>query len=427
MKFVRSWHICVATAATLVAFAPGASATSSDDYANQTPYGTPDASVKTAPKGYSMIFLESVGRHGARSLTNDGPEKAALKLWQRAADEGALTDNGRDFARDVKTFQDAEKQIGYGKLSGLGTQELQGIGRRVTEAYAPFLEDVKKDGDTIATFTTEVERTKQSAEAMHEGGVSVAGDAKSADAKSILAPIVEAEKLLHISSRASSAGTAMTKEILGRDAIRAHAEHLLGTLYTSSYVDGIKDPVDAALDVYKLYSTAPSMAEETDITFGRYVPQQDREPLSYATDAETFYQYGPGVQGETNTFDSARPLLADFFATLDDRIKGSSTAAVLRIAHGETTMPFESLIKVPGSDVQVPKGERFTRQSNAWRGAEAGRMAGNVEWSAFRNDAGSVLVTMRYNEKPIPFNDGCTPYEDGSYFYTVTELKRCLV
>ena len=24
---------------------------------------------------------------------------------------------------------------------------------------------------------------------------------------------------------------------------------------------------------------------------------------------------------------------------------------------------------------------------------------------------------MRYNEKPVPFHDGCTPHEDGSYFY----------
>ena len=34
---------------------------------------------------------------------------------------------------------------------------------------------------------------------------------------------------------------------------------------------------------------------------------------------------------------------------------------------------------------------------------------------------------MRYNEKPVPFHDGCTPSDDDDdYFYSVAELKRCL-
>ena len=200
----------------------------------------------------------------------------------------------------------------------------------------------------------------------------------------------------------------------------------LRTIYTPAFVDSIKDPVDAALDVYKLYSTAPGMAKDTDVTFERYVPQQDREPLSYITDAETFFQYGPGVEGETNTTEKARPLLDDFFKALDKRIAGSSTAVVFRFSHGETTMPFAALIKAPGSEQQVPKGELFTRGTNPWRGAVAGGLAGNLEWSAFRNGEGRILVTMRYNEKPVPFHEGCTPISDGSHFYAEAELKRCL-
>ena len=236
----------------------------------------------------------------------------------------------------------------------------------------------------------------------------------------------EDDDLLRIHNQASSAGRGMTEEIRGRRAIRGYAEDVLRTLYSPGFVDGVKDPVDAALDVYKLYSTAPGMAKETDITFARYVPQADREPLSYATDAETFFQYGPGVEGEKNTTEKARPLLDDFFKALDDRIAGSSTAAVYRFAHGETTMPFAALIKAPGSELQVPEGERFTRDTNPWRGATAGRLAGNIEWAAYRNDADKVLVTMRYHEIPVAFHDGCKPDSDGSLFYAEAELKRCL-
>ena len=422
MKNVKPWHACALAAVTLVALASSATAVDPEnDYANQTPYGTPNASVQQAPDGYTMFFLETVARHGARSLTSDGTERDVLRLWQRASDQGALTERGQNFARDVKQFGQAEDKIGYGKLSGLGREEWQGIGHRAAETYGPFFRRVRQHDEKIASLTTTVKRTQQSAEAMHAGLTEV-----DAELSKSLEPATANDKLLRISNRASSAGKAATEEIRSRDAIRKHAEDVLRTLYTPGFVDSIKDPVGAALDVYLLYATAPGMAKETDITFARYVPQADREPLSYATDAETFYQYGPGVEGETNTTDNARPLLDDFFKALDDRVAGGKTAAVFRFAHGETTMPFEALIKTPGSEQQVPNGERFTRSTNPWRGATAGRLAGNVEWAAYRNDAGKVLVTMRYHEIPVAFRDGCKPDSDGSLFYAVAELKRCL-
>ena len=45
---------------------------------------------------------------------------------------------------------------------------------------------------------------------------------------------------------------------------------------------------------------------------------------------------------------------------------------------------------------------------------------------AYRNKDGKVLVTMRYNEEPVPFHSGCTPYKEDGYFYRVSELKNCL-
>ncbi len=431
---VKPWHACAAAAVTLVALASSATAADPEhDYANQTSYGTPDGTVQAPPDGYEMFFLETVARHGARSLTSDEPERDALRIWQRASDQGALTENGKTFGRDVRRFQEAEKSIGYGKLSGVGQEEWQGIGQRHAEVYGDFFAALDRRDEKIASVTTSVTRTEQSAEAMHQG---LADGGLNLDNE--LAPLTQDDNLLRFGNSASAAGRAMTEEIRDRDAIRGYAERVLRALYVPEFIDSIKDPVDAALDIHKLYSTAPGMAKETDITFARYVPEETREPLSYATDAETFYEYGPGVKGETNTYEDAQPLLDDFFKTLDARIAGGSTAIVYRFAHGETTMPFAALIKAPGSDVQVPEGERFTRQGNPWRGAIAGRLAGNIEWSAYRNDEGpgsdagraaagdTVLVTMRYNEKPVPFNDGCTPHEDASYFYPVDELKNCL-
>ncbi|MEO6472831.1 MAG: histidine-type phosphatase [Aeromicrobium sp.] len=393
------------------------------DYANQAPYGNPkSSSIKSPPKGYSMFFLETLGRHGARSATSDSTEKRVLSVWQKASDKKQLTAVGQNFARDIRLFQGAERKVGYGKLSGLGKDEMAGIGRRTALNYKSFFTSVKKKKQKIATVTTDVTRTKQSADAEV---ASMTRTLPTLKLTSLLNKPVAADQLMHLSNDASSAGSKITKQTLALPSVKGYAKTVLTTIYTRKYVDGIKDPVGAALDIYSLYQTAPSMKKETNISFARYVPRATREPLSYATDVKTFFKYGPGVKGQTSSFSDAKPLLANFFKRLNARVKGNSTAAVLRFAHGETTMPFAALIKAPGSGTQVPKGQRFTRQLNPWRGAVAGKMSGNIEWAAYRKKK-YVLVTMRYNEVPVKFNSSCKPYKKGSYFYRVSELRRCL-
>lgn len=425
MKLFTPRQTCAVAAITLAALAPAATAASSDsghDYANQTTYGNPkDSSVRTPPKGYSVFFVQTVGRHGARSLTDDAEEQRVLSLWRKAEQKKALTDNGKQLATDVRRFQAAERTIGYGDLSALGRTEMRGIGLRTAHNYRSFFDRVRKDKDKIATVTTDVRRTKQSAAALRDG----LSDGLKTDLGSVWAAPVESARL-RFENRASSEGKKMIDRGRGRSSIREHARHLLAASFTSSFVKSISDPVSAAQDIYKLYSTAPGMARETSVTFNRYVPAADRAAMSYAVDIRNFYRYGPGVKGEKNTFEDARPVLKDFFDRLDERIKGGSTAAVFRVAHGETIMPFAALIKAPGSTEQTPKGTVFDRSSNPWRGSYAGRLSGNIEWAAVRNKDRRVLVTMRYHEKPVRFRSSCDPYQKGSYFYTVSELKSCL-
>ena len=426
MSHVKSWLICVFAAFTLAALVtavPSASAGSSDVYVKERTYGNPkDTTIRKTPDGYSVFFIETIGRHGARSLVDDGEEQDALELWAAAKAKGALTDTGKTLARDIKDFQAAEREIGYGRLSGLGRDEMRGIGRRTADNYPSFFSSVRKKSETVSTVTSDVTRTKQSASSLVDGLEDGLGKALG----SRLGKPVEAQDLLRFSNTTSSAGKAMVEKARNRSSARDHAKHVLEASYKRSFVDKIDNPVYAALDLYKLYITAPGMAKETDITFARYVPQEDRETLSYLSDLATYYKYGPGVKGETNSFAKARPLLKDFFGHLDDRIGGGKKAAIFHVGHGETTMPFAALIKAPGSHKQTPKGEVFSRDTNPWRGAVAGRLSGNIEWTALRNKDGRVLVTMRYNEDPVPFHSGCTPYKGGSYFYRVSELKNCL-
>jgi hypothetical protein len=422
MRTRRSIPLLVAVLTTAVLPLGGARAdiVSSDRYyANQTPYGDPaSTSIVAPPGGYELFFVENVGRHGARSLTTSSAEKRALAVWKAASMQGRLTTRGKRFDDDLRTFQRAERKIGYGKLSRVGKAEWRGIGRRTATTYRDFWTASAAKGEKIAMQTSPVYRTKQSANYLRLGlqgqvpGLQTSGRTVNED--------------LLIESGASKAGRAAIAKVERRATVKAAARTVLKRLYKASYVNRLKDPVGKALDVYSLYATAPGMARDTRVTFADYVPVSAAKHLAEATDASNFYRFGPGVAGQRTSFKQAQPVLDDFFDALDARIAGGSTSAVFRLAHGEVTMPFAALIELPRSDRQASAGKAFSYGSNPWRGFVAGRLAGNVEWAAYRNASGDVLVTMRYNEQPVQFNDSCTPSATSPYFYRVSQLKSCL-
>ena len=392
-------------------------------YANQTPYVDPEATppIMTPPAGYEMFFIETVGRHGSRSMTSTSAETRAVRVWNSAKSKGKLTTVGKKFAADLAAFQAAERAVGYGKLTDQGKAEWLGIGKRTAESYESFFDDLAPANITYVTST--YTRTRQSANAMSAGISSVVPDLPTympTDAD-------ENKALLELPNGSTSAGRTAIGKIKRSYNVRLAAKHVLRTMYTKSFVDSLDAPVSTALDLYVLYSTGPAMADHTDVDFSDYVPWADALWLGYVKDAEKFYEYGPGVAGQTNSYIKARPLRTDFFARLDARIDGGSTAAVFRHGHGETTVPFAALIRVPGSDLHAPSSSYYTRANNPWRGRIAGVPAGSIEWVAYKNASNDVLVTMRHNERPVKFRSSCTPSEPNGYFYAYAELKDCLL
>ncbi len=301
-------------------------------------------------------------------------------------------------------------------MSQLGKAEWAGIGRRTADNYGDYLKKATANGDKIAFKVTTFQRTEESADAMIKSLKRVAPDLK-------LSERVVDKRLLIIRGSTIDANHAVNQILASKPVVDASKE-LLRVLYTPAYVDSIKDPVLAAQDIYKLYATAAGMQSDTDVTFEKYVPLELAKEMAYVIDAQNFYGFGPGIAGQDLSYRAAKPILVDFFDELDKRIKGGSTAAVFRPAHGETTMPFAALLQLPGSEKQAANGEVYTYENNPWRGSVAGRLAGNVEWVAYRNAAKDVLVTMRYNEQPVEFRAGCKATVP--YFYEVVELKRCL-
>ena len=97
------------------------------------------------------------------------------------------------------------------------------------------------------------------------------------------------------------------------------------------------------------------------------VDSADAEVMSEEQTGELLYRHGPGVRDEDNTYRVARPLLNDFMKRLQERVDGGKAAAVFRLSHGETLMPFTALTQLRSANQQEPKGGLYTENSNPWR------------------------------------------------------------
>jgi hypothetical protein len=391
-------------------------------YGSEAAYGNAATSkVVVPPEGYSLFFIETVGRHGSRTSTSTGEENRILNLWERAKKENALTDIGENLEADIKRFQAAEKRIGYGQLTNIGKAELDGLGRRTAYNYAEFFSRAQEDGDEIAFVTSPMKRTKDSAAAMK-------GAIKKRYPDLTFAKDAVSERTLRVTGGVSVLGQDHIRRLKNLPDVEIAANNVLANIYQPVFLATLTKnrKVDAAIDMYRLFQRGPGMRAETSVTFEQYVDRADAEILSTEQAGEKFYRYGAGVRGEDTSYRGARPLLNDFMKRLQERVDGGKTAAVFRHSHGETVMPFTALTQLRSANQQEPKGGLYGDETNPWRGYKSGGIGGSIEWAAYRNKGGKVLLTLRFNEEPSRFSKACKPTEPNGPFYTLAEIKRCI-
>lgn len=131
----------------------------------------------------------------------------------------------------------------------------------------------------------------------------------------------------------------------------------------------------AAQAVYNLYAIAPAMAQESPGGRGwgleRFISRRDADWFGYLSDAEDFYEKGPGFADSDITYRMAEVLLDDFFEKAEAKRAGTSDlGAELRFTHAEEIIPLAALMGLPGSTRGVTASKPYTYADNAWRGSE---------------------------------------------------------
>ncbi|MBE8469935.1 histidine-type phosphatase [Streptomyces justiciae] len=413
--------------------------------AHATSYGTkatysPRQSAHTyqrPPAGFTPVFTENVSRHGSRAASDSEDGDLILALWDRAEAAGQLTGKGREFGPKVRALQAAMAKVGYGNLSGRGKQEMRDTAARMQQRLPSLFARIAADGEKIDVVSSGQGRAIDSAN-------EYAGELAATDPA--LKPLIGATRtdkdLLYFHKAAGGAAyrdyidndqrlAATLTSITDQPRTHEAARSVLRRLFTAAFVEQLSaaDQIAAAEAVYNLYAIAPAMSEESPDGKGwgmqRYLSTTDAAWFGYLSDAEDFYEKGPGFADSDITYKMADVLLDDFFKQVEAKKAGTSTlGAELRFSHAEEIIPLAALMGLPGSTEPVTEQEPYTYATNPWRGASVSPLGANIQWDVFRK-GDRWLVRMLYNEKETAFKAGCEPIAKGSKFYDLDELERC--
>ncbi|MFF7565810.1 histidine-type phosphatase [Streptomyces pseudovenezuelae] len=408
-------------------------------YGTKAPY-EPEQNPRTyqkAPAGFVPVLTENVSRHGSRAATDSEDGDLVLALVAKAEAADALTAKGRAFGPKVRALQAAMSGVGYGDLSGRGKEELRDTAGRLAQRLPGLFATIARKNEKIDVVSSGQGRAVDSANVY-------AGTLAEKDPE--LKPLIGATRtdvdLLYFHKAAGGKAyrdyiandqrlASTLKSITDQPRTHSAAHSVLRKLFRPAFLATLStdDQVAAAQAVYNLYAIAPAMAQESPGGRGwgleRFISRRDADWFGYLSDAEDFYEKGPGFADSDITYRMAEVLLDDFFEKAEAKRAGTSDlGAELRFTHAEEIIPLAALMGLPGSTRGATPAEPYTYADNAWRGSEVAPLGANIQWDVYRK-GGTYLVRMLYNEKETAFRAGCVPVSKGSKFYDLNELERC--
>lgn len=381
-------------------------------------YQPADTNCTVAPAGYSAVFINHVGRHGARHLTSLGDLLLVQYMLDDAAQIKALTDDGIKLKDMVRILVRVEKKENCGLLTEAGKQEQKGIGCRMKAHYPALFSDTNTE---LIVVTTKEKRTVQSAQAFMEG---LGRDMQPSSHTHILG-----NDSLHLRFFEVSPGYRKYKKKGNWIAEMEKLEHtpravkeqndILSKFFTAGYTDrllhktgGLQSSKDTLADFFDaLFNLATlSNAMQTEIAVAGYTSGQvdvrslftcnEFSWLEYVNSAQDFLQKGPGMNANGIQVRNAVPLLVNFINTTDAAIAGNKPEVFARFAHAETLSPFATLLEVKGAATPV---SNILDYNKVWDVSNIIGYGANVQWVVYKADGTDKepLVKILYNEKPV--------------------------
>jgi multiple inositol-polyphosphate phosphatase/2,3-bisphosphoglycerate 3-phosphatase len=386
-------------------------------------YSTPTTTLTDTPAGYSPVFINHVGRHGARHLTKEVTTSFGYAILAKADSAKALTAKGQALFQMVKALAKVEK----GKVKSIseeGIAELQGIGERMQAHYSGVF---KTSANLNVTETKEI-RTKQSADAF------LSGLKKNMGKEPVIKEYIDDTNLRFydfspvykqfeedgewVKYRQALATQVRLEQVNNIIATRAFTGSFLKTLTSANRDKLVSDIFGFAAITYSLKQEIKDAGFKTsDTNFISLFTPQEISVLAQLDQADDYYQKGPGIDPNGIQARIAAPLLANFITTADEFMKTGTYNAQLRFAHAETISPFATFLGISTAD----KSTKTTRIGAYWQAANVIPLSANIQWIFYKNAAGNYLVKILLNEKEVHITGLATT----SYpYYSWTKLRE---
>ena len=389
----------------------------------KTLYKKPITHRTPAPDGFLPIYINHVGRHGARHLTKSVESYSAYALLLKADSARQLTADGLKLEQMVLALQRVENNNAK-SISIEGQSELEGIGERM---YANYRDVFKGNAALNVRITKEV-RTKQSADAFLLGlnkklANPLPTEEHNDDTDLRFYDLSPAYKEFENDVDGSEPKVSFNRSLHLEEINKAFTVKLFKPGFRLS--DGqkekfVSDIFGFTTIVYSLQAEIKQTGlEMKDLDFKSFFTCDQLKALSILDSADEYLKKGPGVNNDGIQVRVAVPLLVDFIKTSDEFIKAGKFNAELRFAHAETIAPFAALLEIAGAD----KASTDTNQiDKVWKSSEVIPLSSNVQWIFYKKDgADGYLVKVLLNEKEAHITGLDT--DKNSPYYTWKALR----
>ncbi len=392
----------------------------------KTPYKAQQTKYTPAPKGYTPVFINYVGRHGSRFLTGAGSDIVVKDVLQLAQQQNALTKQGIIILEQLNIFTAIEKD-NYGNITMLGKQEQHDIAVRMQQQNAAVFQNKK-----LLVEMTEKTRTQQSAYAFLSG---LKGYDSSLIEKVIfqaksdsilrfydLSPkydaYVESDKLkAHIDTLQNDARTKKIADAVCSKLFAAAFIQQLndGKISSAGKKKEILNTISLAQALYDVYCILFSAQIEMGLKKKPFInslqnifSSSDLYWLNELNNAEDFYEKGPaddtlGIQATI-----ASPLLRDLVTTTDSNINNKNYDGIFRFTHAEAISPLATLMGI--SQAAQPANSVYNF-SKGWQAGKIIPLSANIQWIIYSNGKDYLLkVLLNEKEVKLPVSTSNFPY-----------------
>lgn len=355
------------------------------------PYPT-DINPAVFPDTLKPVFINHVGRHGARFPASSANCLKLRKALAKADSLGTITPTGRQLAKlNDLVIKNSENR--WGALDSLGMAEQRAIATRMFYNFG----EIFKDGATVNAISSYSPRVMMSMYCFtHQldrmdnriNFITSTGRMNSP----LVRPFDVDED--YKAFRKENLTNTVYQDYFAQACPTAAIKRVLGERYPFASDEEMRD-----LAITEYYVVAGCRAMNITPNASNYFSKEEYNALWSCFNLRQYLQRTATTISSVPA-DIASQLVQDLISTTEGFINGTNPAVCnLRFGHAETLMPLLSLMRLKGCYYMT---NYFDTVGLHWKDFEVVPMAANLQMILFKSNTGKYYVRVDLNEKPVP-------------------------